>query len=218
MPLPPATTSARLVGGLKGLLVLAGVMATGFVLSERRLLGLYPAVAYTVMAAYAVRSGKLRVGQATPSQLLLGVLPHTLIMGLLGVSGQAFLAPTSTYRVVSAALSAFVEEAFFRGALRLEAEDASPRVGGPLSSAAFTLFHVPFREPEKGLWLVPSYFVLGETLRLCYVARGWAGAALMHFVYNVAAYLYVALNSLQAAIVVLAAHVVTYAVARLVLD
>jgi len=193
-------------------------MATGFVLSERGLLGLYPAVAYTVMAAYAVRSGKLRVGQATPSQLLLGVLPHTLIMGLLGVSGQAFLAPTSTYRVVSAALSAFVEEAFFRGALRLEAEGASPRVGGPLSSAAFTLFHVPFREPEKGLWLVPSYFVLGETLRLCYVARGWAGAALMHFVYNVAAYLYVALNSLQAAIVVLAAHVVTYAVARLMLS
>ncbi len=202
------------LSGRWSLVVLALVWCLGAALHAAQLSSLYSALAYVTLAAYAIRSDGLVVGKSSPSQVLLGVLPHVLVFALLGPVSLAIIVLVSPYRIVSAALSAAVEEAFFRGVMTRELERFSPRLAGYATSAAFAFFNMPPSHTLGAASLLPSYFLLGEALRACYAKRGWAGAFLMHFTYNVAGYMYVVINEPHSVLVVTFSHVLLYVVAR----
>lgn len=174
---------------------------------------LYPPLAYTTFAMYSITYGRKRVEKATPSQLLLGSLPHFLLIGFLGPAGLMSLSPIGTRRVLVAALSAFTEEAFFRDTMLNELEGKLSKYGGILSSTLFALFNMPLDTLLLAIPLLPSYFILGETLRKCYYKRGWAGSALLHFIYNVLGYLYVVPSEVSTWLAIWAVHLVMYLLA-----
>jgi len=145
-----------------------------------------PVAAYLALAAYSAVELAGAGGGRGPSArgLLLSLLAFTLVHAPLAAAG-ARSSPSPQLLLLSA-ISAVVEEAYFRGALLR-------RVGALPQALPFALAHVRLTDPvslvESAL-LVPHYAALGVALGLVAEEDGYLTSAAAHSAYNVVSLTY----------------------------
>lgn len=200
LPPPPSLT-----GGRRALpLAIFILILLSLPLGNRVFAGVIVPLTYIVMALYVFfnRFKAAVYGSWTiPYSMLIGAMPHAVTVAIAGVGGQVLIYPSPPTRTVFLAISAIVEELFFRASL---SEELGPRSRILLVPVIYGVYHLPLRSillTYRATGLLPIYIFTGIVLQILYERAGIVAAVSTHIVYNLVASNYLLLlNSFSLAV------------------